>query len=224
MPTMMTFSSLQADMQSYLERGTVQDPLVFNQLPELINMAERRIATELKVMGFVIPATFSMQTGLAVYPKPDRWRQTVSMNVGTSAIGTAVRQQMFARDYEYIRSYWPDESATSTSVYGTAAPPKFYGDYNYQNIIVAPTPDAAYPAEIVYYEQPPLLDQTNQTNWITEYQPNLLLYAALLEATPFLKKDDRIATWQGMYDRIAGVVNGQDNQKIEDRNSSRNKE
>jgi hypothetical protein len=224
MPTMMTFASLVNDMQSYLERGTVQDPLVFNQLPELINLAERRIATELKVMGFVIPATFSLQAGLAVYAKPDRWRQTVSMNVGLSATGTAVRQQMFARDYEYIRSYWPDESATSASVYGIPAPPKFYGDYNYQNIIVAPTPDAAYPAEIVYYEQPPLLDATNQTNWITEYQPNLLLYAALLEATPFLKKDDRIATWKAMYDNIVSLVNGQDVGKILDKNVTRNKD
>lgn len=224
MPVMMTFNSLQGDIQSYLERGTVQDPLVFNQLPALINLAERRIATELKVMGFVVPATFAMQPNLAVYAKPDRWRQTISMNVGSTATGNAIRQQMFARSYEYIRSYWPDDSATALSVYGTAAPPKYYGDYNYQNIIVAPTPDVAYPAEIVYYEQPPLLDNTNQTNWITEYQPNLLLYATLLEATPFLKKDERIPTWQGMYDRIAAVANGQDNQKIEDRNASRNKD
>lgn len=224
MPTQMTFNSLQTDMQSYLERGTVNDPLVFSQLPELINNAERRIATELKVIGFIVPAVSTMQAGVAVYAKPDRWRQTVSINVASSAVGTAVRQQMFARSYEYIRSYWPDDTATSLSVYGTAAPPKYYGDYNYQNIIVAPTPDAAYSFEIVYYEQPPLLDATNQTNWITQYQPNLLLYAALLEATPFLKKDERIATWQSMYDRIAGVTNGQDNEKIEDRNASRNKD
>ena len=82
MPTAMTFTSLQNDIQSYLERGTSQDPLVFNQLPELINLAERRIASEMKVLGFVVPAVFTMQPGLAVYPKPDRWRKTVSMNVG----------------------------------------------------------------------------------------------------------------------------------------------
>lgn len=223
MPTMMTFNSLQADIQSYLERGTVQDTLVFNQLPELINMAERRIGTELKVMGFIIPASFFFTNGSPTIPKPDRWRQTVSMSVGSSGIG-GVRQQIYPRSYEYINSYWPDRSATNLSVYGVNGPPKFYAEYNYQNILVAPTPDAAYPAEIVYYEQPPLLDATNQVNWITAYQPNLLLYATLLEATPFLKKDDRIQTWQAFYDRIAATVNGQDNEKIEDRNASRNKD
>jgi|HubBroStandDraft_3_1064219.scaffolds.fasta_scaffold184765_1 hypothetical protein len=221
MPVAMTFSSLQQDMQSYLERGTVQDPLVFAQLPELINFAERRISTELKVLGFVVPATITLQANVAVYQKPDRWRKTVSWNVGQSASGTAVRSQMFPRSYEYIRSYWPDDTQTNLSVYGVAAPPKFYADYNYQNFIFAPTPDAAYPAEIVYYEQPALLDATNQTNFITQYLPNLLLYASLLECTPFLKKDDRIPVWKDYYDRFAGVYNQQSSDEIIDRSTTR---
>jgi hypothetical protein len=221
MPTAMTFQSLQTDLQNYLERGTVQDPIVFAQLPELINFAERRIATELKLAGFIVPAVFTMQAGLAVYAKPDRWRKTVSLNVGSSAVGTIIRNQVYPRSYEYLREYWPDDTQTNLSTYGVAGPPKFYADYNYQNFIVAPTPDAAYPAELVYYEQPALLDNTNNTNWITQYQPNLLLYAALLECSPFLKKDERIATWQAMYDRIAAVVNEQDTDKIIDRSTTR---
>lgn len=224
MPVAMTFNSLISDLQAYLERGTVQDPLVFQQLPELINFAERRIATELKVIGFIVPAVFTLQANQPVYAKPDRWRQTVSMNVGQTPAGNAVRSQMFERSYEYIRSYWPDDSQTSTTVYGVPGPPKFYGDYNYQNILVAPTPDAAYPCEIVYYEQPPLLDAITQTNWITQYQPNLLLYATLIESAPFLKQDSRIATWSAMYNEIKNAVNGQDVSKILDRNVTRDKD
>lgn len=221
MPTAMTFTSLQADLQAYLERGTVTDPVVFNQLPELINFAERRISTEMKVLGFVVPALITLQPGVAVYQKPDRWRKTISWNVGQTAAGTAVRSQMFPRSYEYLRQFWPDDTQTSTTVYGTPGPPKFYADYNYQNYIFAPTPDAAYPAEIVYYEEPALLDNTNQTNFITQYLPNLLLYAALLECTPFLKKDDRIPVWQSMYDRFAGVYNQQSSDEIIDRSTTR---
>lgn len=221
MPVTMTFSSLQADIQNYLERGTVLDPVVFQQLPEIINFAERRISRELKVLGFIVAATFTMQPGLAVYQKPDRWRQIVSINVGQAATGNSVRSQIFPRSYEYIRQYWPDDSQTNTTVYGTPAPPKLYAEYNYQNIIVAPTPDAAYPAEIVYYEEPALLDVNNTTNWITQYAPNLLLYSALLECTPFLKNDTRIPTWQAMYDRTAATLNGESKAGIVDRTSTR---
>lgn len=221
MPVAMTFGSLQTDLQNYLERGTVLDPIVFQQLPELINLAERRISRELKVLGFVVAATFTMQANLAVYAKPDRWRKLISINVGGGTTSPITRNPVFPRSYEYIRQYWPDDTQTNTTVYGTPGPPKFYAEYNYQNIIVAPTPDAAYPAEIVYYEEPALLDATNTTNWITQYAPNLLLYSALLECTPFLKNDARIGTWQTLYDRAAATLNAESTDGILDRTSTR---
>jgi hypothetical protein len=67
----------------------------------------------------------------------------------------------------------------------------------------------------------PLLDDTNQSNWLTEYAPQLLLYASLLEATPFLKNDERIGVWQQMYDRAAQALNGEDLSKILDRSAKR---
>jgi hypothetical protein len=224
MSTAMTFNSLLTDLQNYLERGTLNDVLVNQQLPELINFGERRCSRELKVLGYIVPAVFQLQAGLAVYAKPDRWRQTVSMNVSNQPTGTAVRQQMFPRAYEYIRSYWPDDTATPTTVYGTPAPPKFYADYNYQNWIFAPTPDAAYPAEVLYYEEPPLLSAANQSNWLTQYAPRLLLYACIIETLIFLKKGSRIAEIQPQYDREAAMLNNEDTDKILDRTSTRQKD
>ena len=60
-----------------------------------------------------------------------------------------------------------------------------------------------------------------ETNWLTEYAPDLLLYAALLEAAPFLKKDERIGTWQAMYDRAAQALSGEDLKRIMDRSANR---
>lgn len=218
MPVAMTFQSLQNDIQAYLERGTVLDPIVFAQLPELINFAERRISRELKVLGFVQAATFTMQPNLAVYPLPDRWRKLISINVGSNVVSN-VRNQIFPRSYEYIRQYWPDDTQTNTTVFGIPGPPKFYAHYSYQNIIVSPTPDVAYPAEIVYFEEPALLDSTNSTNWLTQYAPNLLLYSTLLECMPFIKQDARTATWTQMYDRAAAVLDAESKDGIMDRNA-----
>lgn len=214
MATTMTFETLKQDVQRYLERGATlaSDPIVYEQIPRLINLAERRIARELKVQGFIAVVTDTMVPGQSVYAKPDRWRDTVSINIGTGP-NKANRTTLYTRDYEYCRSYWPNESETST--------PLFYADYNYDNWLVAPTPDEAYPFEVLYYELPPLLDDSTQTNWLTEYAPQLLLYGTLLEATPFLKNDERIGTWQQYYDRAAAMLNGEDLAKILDRSATR---
>ncbi len=210
MATTMTFTTLQQDVRRYLERGTTyaSDPVVFEQIPRLINLAERRIARELKIQGFINVVSGTLQAGVAVYDKPDRWRDTVSINIGTGT-NNNTRKVLFSRAYEYMLSYWPDRTAT--------AQPIFYSDYDYSHWLISPTPDAAYPFEVLYYELPPLLDDAVQTNWLSEYAPQLLLYGTLLEATPFLKNDERIPVWQNMYDRAAAMLNGEDLAKILDR-------
>lgn len=214
MATTTTFTTLKEDIRRYLERGftLASDQLVYEQIPRLINLAERRIARELKVEGLINVLTGAMSPGLAVYPKPDRWRSTVSFNFGTGDQSNEYNQ-LFPRSYEYVRSYWPNRDQTDV--------PLFYAEYDYNNWIVAPTPDQAYPFEVLVYQLLPLLDETNQTNWLTDYAPQVLLYASLLEATPFLKNDERIPVWQQMYDRSAQALNGEDLSKILDRSARR---
>lgn len=214
MATATTFTTLKQDVQRYLERGATlaADPIVFEQIPRLINLAERRIARELKIQGFINVVTTTIEGGQSVVTKPDRWRDTVSITIGTG-INNENRKSLFARAYEYLRSFWPDATATGE--------PEFYSDYDYNHWLLAPTPDADYPVEILYYQLPPLLDEEHQTNWLTENAPELLLYGTLLEATPFLKNDERIAVWQNMYDRSAAMLNGEDLAKILDRSASR---
>lgn len=207
MAYVMTYDSLLVDLRRYLERGFTEesDQIVYEQLPRLITLGERRIARELKIEGFIRAVQTPLQAGVAVYLKPDRWRDTVSMTVNGSPI--------FARAYEYCRNYWPDEAET--------AAPEFYADYDYQHWLITPTPAAADTLEILYYEQPALLGEDFQSNWLTEYAPDLLLYAALLEATPFLKSDERIQTWQALYDRAAQAISGEDLKRIMDRSANR---
>jgi hypothetical protein len=203
----MTYSSLLEDVRRYLERGFTaeSDQIVYEQLPRLITLGERRISRELKIQGFIRAVQTPLQAGLATYRKPDRWRDTISMTLDGKPI--------FARAYEYCRSYWPDEAETAT--------PQFYADYDYQHWLFAGTPVANTAMEILYYELPQPIDDENQQNWLTNFAPNLLLYACLLEATPFLKNDERIQTWQTMYDRAAQSMSGQDIQRIIDRTAVR---
>lgn len=212
MPTAMTFNSLQEDLRDYLERGTAVDTTVFDQLPRLINLAERDIARTLKIQGFINVVTSVMAAGTSVYQKPDRWRDTVDINFGIG-VGNNERVFLFPRSYEYCRLYAPDSTVQDQ--------PEFYADYDYDHWLFAPTPDFAYPYEAVFYQLPPLLDAANQTNWLTDHAPNALLHGSLLQSTRFLKNDERIPVWQQNYDSDLQKLNGEDLQKIIDRTSSR---
>lgn len=208
----MTFDSLQATVRKYIERGDPDDDIVYEMLPQLINAAERNIAIDLNVTGIRDTVSSAMTAGTSVYQKPVGWRRTVSINFGTGA-GNATRTALFPRSYEYCRSYWPDESQTDV--------PKFYAEYSDEYMLITPTPAANYPFELVYYVKPPLLDSTNQTNWITESWPNLLLYATLREVAPFMKEDQRMATWDSMYQQLLGKITADDLRKIVDRSVTR---
>ena len=208
MPTAMTFTSLQDDVRRYLERGSIADETVYEQIPSLINLAERRLSREVKVIGTTTVVQSTMTPGTSAYAKPDRWRETISISVGTG-LTNSEHKALGPRAYEFCRTVCPDDSVLGE--------PRFYADYNYTHWLFAPCPDEAYPYEVVYYEQPALLDNTNQTNWWTEYAPNALLYATLLEATPFLKNDERIAVWEGFYNRSIAALNGEDVRQIVDR-------
>jgi hypothetical protein len=199
----MTYTSLVADLQAYLERGysATDDSTVFAQIPNLITLAERAISRRLKILGFLTSVMTTFPLNQPTYPKPDRWRATVSMRYGAVASDTTFNlgTPIYPRSYEYCRRYWPDQRQV--------APPKFYADYDYQNWLFVPTPDQVYPFEVLYYQQPPYLGTDNASNWLTEYAPNCLLYRALLEAEPFLKNDERVATWKQYYEE---EINGLD--------------
>lgn len=198
----MTYNSLVADIQSYLERT---DTATIDKIPTFIMLAEQALAADIKFLGNLTVNESTMVANDPVITKPARWRKTVSMNVTVGGVKTPVLN----RRYEYLREYWPD--ATDTDV------PKFYADYDYTHWLVAPTPASNYAFEVLYYERVQPLSTANQTNWFTEYAPQALLYGCLLQAMPFLKNDSRVALWQQMYAQYVGTLKSEDNTRIADR-------
>jgi hypothetical protein len=196
----MTYDSLVADIQVYAERS---DAPFIDQVPRFIMMAENRLASEVRGLGFQKYATFTLST--STFAKPERWRETISLNART----TGDRVFLQKRDYDYCRTFTPD--ATVTGV------PRYYADYEYEHVLVVPTPDATYNMEMAYYERPAPLSSTNQTNWTTQYAPQLILYASLLEAQPFLKRPERTQEFQALYDRALQGIGIESQRRTSDR-------
>lgn len=198
----MTYDSLVNDISTYLERT---DQATLEKIPTFIMLAEQVIAADLKFLGNLTVVTSTMVQGEAIIDKPARWRKTVSFNVTSGG----QRQPVLLRKYEYLREFWPNPTETDT--------PAFYCDYDYTHWLVAPTPDAAYNYEVLYYERIQPLDSSNQSNWYTQYAPQALLYGSLLQAMPFLKNDERIQMWQAQYMQIMNTLKEEDVTRIVDR-------
>lgn len=194
-----TYNSLVNDIIQYCERS---DEPFLSQVPRFISLAENRIASENKPFGFL--RTVSGQLNGNVLNKPIRWRKTKSISI----IIAGRQVYLYDRSYEFCRMYNPDPANTGI--------PFYYSDYDYEHFFLAPTPNQQYQFEIQYYERPDPLTEDNQTNWTTRYAPQLLLYASLMEAMPFLKTSERIPEFQGLYDRAIGAITKEDASRVTD--------
>lgn len=200
MAAVMTYSQLVADIQTYAERN--DNPFVA-QIPRFIMLAENRIASEVKGLGYLRYVESTMVATNATIEKPARWRETASLSIVLASGETKFLSQ---RAYTFCRSFWPTKTNT--------AEPTYYCDYGYEHLLIAATPDQDYSFEMAYHERPVPLDDTNQTNWTTQYAPQLILYATLLEAQPWLKLSGRTQEFQALYDRAAAGVTSEAQQRL----------
>jgi hypothetical protein len=192
------------NIQSYLERT---DAATLEKIPLFIMLAEQIIASQIKFLGNLTVQESTMVAGNNIIPKPARWHKTVSMNLTVAS--TSTDNPILLRKYEYLKEYWPIQSNT--------AQPLYYADYDYDNWLVAPTPDQNYSFEVLYYQRVQPLDSYNQTNWFTQYAPQALLFGSLLQAMPFLKNDERGPIFQQQYDLIMQTLTTEDRLRVGDR-------
>lgn len=208
----MTYTSLYNQVVSYLDR---EDVATQEQIPEFIYQAQQYLALACKTIGVESSVVSSFIPGQSVYQKPANWRRNIAMNAGSGA-NFNTRNPVLLRTYEFLRAYTPD-SADATK----RALPRFYSDYQFTNFLVAPTPDQAYPFEYIFLQIPDPVTLTNQTNWWTNFAPQVLLNATLLEAMYFLKNDERIEVFKAARQEGVDLINQQDDMRIVDRSSAR---
>lgn len=209
--TAMTYDSLIEDFFRYTE-VTDTNTAAIEQMPRIINNTERQLATQLKIQGYIGTYTSAMQTGQPVISKPEGWRSTVSINFGLGP-DRARRTTLRARSLEYLRAMFSDQRVLGD--------PQFYADYDLDHWWISPTPSAAYSFEAQVYMLPPLLSASNQTNYLTQYAPNLLLFACLGNMEAFLRNDSRIAVWQAQAKEVFEGLNVEDIRRMVDRGQER---
>ena len=181
-----SYTTLQSTIADYLARTDLTD-----QIPEFIRLAEDRLRRDLRIRQMLKVATAVATTGDSTVSLPSDFLAMKDLHIQ----GNPVKTIEFLSTSNFFRN--AGTSYKGAPVYYTLLGSEFQ---------FAPVPDSDYTLQMVYFYQPDYLSDTNPSNLWLAYTPDLLLYASLGEAEPYLMNDERLQTWASMYDRGLNAV------------------
>ena len=192
-----TYATISSNIKNYTE----VDANVFTQavLDDFIMLAENRINVDLPMDAdrFVQEGQFQADKNTINNPAGTLFIRGVEVFPSTT-VTTEQGTWLEKRDQTFLSEYvgrltGPEGPSTGQDVTGL---PKYYAmfggatglsDSTSGGFYIAPTPDLAYYFRIYYNKLPAGLSAGNTTTYISNYFPQLLLYATLVEAYGFLK-------------------------------------
>jgi hypothetical protein len=219
----MNYDTLTAQIIAYANRGGSIEFAA--SIPYFIEMGQQKIWKELNTTGFQKTTQLKkFQVNNATIEKPADWQETISIIYGSADNFFINNVVLFPRSYEFCINYWPNVNSSDP-----ANPPLFYSDYQpgqenvspYKYYLIVPTPDKEYNYQITYIGRPNLITNENQTNILTDYYPDLLFYAAFLEALIYLKDDQRMPVYTKLYQESLTSANNLTKDRYIDRSVKR---
>lgn len=188
-----TYSELKTAIGNWLHRADLTAII-----PDLITFGENRIYRDLRIRCMETALSSSIASGVIAVPAG-----YIELK-HTYIDGTPVCK-LTRKDADFIYGNYPTRSA--------GGKPKFIAREG-ESFIFGPYPDSTYTVKGIYYKRLTALSDANTTNWLTSNAADLLLFAALCEAAPYIGNDARIGVWEGKYSEVKDRI------KREDRNEA----
>ena len=175
----MTYGELKQAIQDYTEND---ETTFVNNLPLFIRLAEERILKSVQLNLFQKNQFGTMTTGNQYLAAPSDFLAPFSLSIDVS--GDA--EFLLFKDLDFVQTYTPDPTTTGQ--------PKYYAQFDVDNFILAPTPDANYTVDIHYLYRPTSITAgaDSGTTWLSTNAEISLLYASLIEAYTFMKGDPNL--------------------------------
>ena len=172
-----------ADLKAAVADWLLRDDLTA-VIPTFISLAEADIARKLRHWRLEERVTLSVSGQYTDLPEG-----FVEVSMATLAAARPVRLELISRgdmqDRRELDAGKPDV-------------PHYYALTGGQ-LEVYPTPNDTYSVDFAYIKLPSALSDSNPTNWILEYYPDIYLYGALLQSAPYLRDDERVSLWGGIF-------------------------
>ncbi len=192
----MTYGELKQALQDYTEND---DTTFVNNLPLFIRLAEERILKNVSLNLFQKNQFGNMTSGNQYLAAPSDFLAPFSLSFDVN--GDA--EFLLFKDLDFVQTYTPDPTTTGQ--------PKYYAQFDVDNFILAPTPDANYTVDIHYLYRPASLTAgaDSGTTWLSQNAELALLYGSLVEAYIFMKGEPQMMQLyeQRMQESVARLKN-----------------
>ena len=169
-----TYSGLKTAIQDYTEN---EETSFVSHLNDFIELTEERILKTVQLDLFKKNVSGTFTSSNQYLTAPTDYLAPFSL----SATSSSNKIFLDYKDATFIQTVNPNSSTTGT--------PKYYGIYDVDTFIIAPTPDSSYASELHYFFRPASLTAAGDsgTTWLSENAKFCLLYGCLVEAYTYMK-------------------------------------
>ena len=168
-----TFTTLKAAVQEYTDNT---ESTFIGQLSRFILNSEERILKECQLDVFRRNVSGNLTTSNKFLAKPDAFLAPFSLSVVVSS----ENKFLLYKHITFLQDYTPNPATTGV--------PLYYGDWNDESLLVAPSPDDDYSVELHYFFRPTSITTASSgTSWLGDNAELALLYGSLVEAYTFMK-------------------------------------
>lgn len=189
-------------------------------MPECIDYAEQRCYRELDLLNTVVrdsSATLTIGTRNLTLPTTlGRFVVTNGINIITPSSTTnpdnGTRNPLTPTSRDVLDALWP--STVGASV------PNLYAMITDQQLIVGPSPDAAYTVEVAGTIRPNPLSASNTTTYLSLYLPDLLVAASMVFMSGYMRNfgaqadDPQMgASWESQTKILMASANTEEQRK-----------
>lgn len=178
-----TYAGLKAGVASYLNRRDLTD-----SIPAFIRQAEAKFNRELRVRDMQTRLEAAVSSAYIAVPADF---------LAPYSLELATMPQCWGAPIEFIS----EQRATEVRAQPTTGHTNWYTAFGSEfELLYAPASSITY--RLKYYASVPALSDSVASNWLLVKSPDLYLVGACLEASVFLKNDERLTTWATIRQQI----------------------
>lgn len=192
-----TYSDLKTRIADWINKSNLT-----SYIPDFIRLAEADAFRRLRIRKMEALGTGTLSVGDALDLSTELTRFAKLKSVAITVSG----------EYRILNYLSPQQYLQYYAVQQNGIPQDYtqIGD----KLHFGKTPSDAYAYSIWYYQKFEALSDSVSSNWLLANAPDVYLFGALKQTAPFLKNDQRLATWGALYEQ---ALAGLEMESLEDR-------